>query len=147
MIVIDTSVWLDLFLENPERKRLAEALINSIDEKGITIYEPEVFKVELAGVLSRKFKREEVLGFIEDVSTVVDIVSNPTDLAFWTALKTGGRAIDSYFIATAEMTGSLLVSNDRIMVKNALKAGVKAYYLLGEHGELMETLEKNTRNL
>jgi hypothetical protein len=41
--------------------------------------------VELAGVLSRKFKREEVLGFIEDVSTVVDIVSNPTDLAFWTA--------------------------------------------------------------
>jgi predicted nucleic acid-binding protein len=47
MIVIDTSVWLDLFLENPERKRLAEALINSIDEKGITIYEPEVFKWSL----------------------------------------------------------------------------------------------------
>lgn len=62
MIVIDTSVWLDLFIETPERKKLAENLVRTIDECGLMVYEPEVFKVELAGVLSRRFKKGTFLG-------------------------------------------------------------------------------------
>ena len=143
MIIIDTSVWLDLFIENSERKKLAENLMRIIDECSLIVYEPEVFKVELAGVLSRRFKKEDVLRFIEDISVAVEVVENPTNLAFWTALKTGGRAIDSYFIATAEMTDSILVSNDRVMVNNARKVGVKAYYLLEQSKELSEALKCN----
>ena len=45
MIIIDTSVWLDLFIENSERKELAENLMRSIDECSLVVYEPEVFKV------------------------------------------------------------------------------------------------------
>lgn len=71
----------------------------------------------------------------------VEIVENPTNLAFWMALKTGSRAIDSYFIATAEMTDSILVSNDRVMVNNARKAGVNAYYLLEQSKGLSKALK------
>ena len=51
MIVIDTFVWLDLFLEDSDRKKIAEEFMKAIEA---TIYEPEVFKIELAGTLSRR---------------------------------------------------------------------------------------------
>ena len=41
MIVIDTSVWLDLFLEDSDRKKIAGEFMKAIE---VTIYEPEVFK-------------------------------------------------------------------------------------------------------
>jgi len=94
MIVIDTSVWLDLFLEDSYRRNLAENLIKLIEEKKLQIYEPEVFKIELAGVLARKFKREDVLNFIEELLLKVKLVENPNELAFLISLKTGCRAID-----------------------------------------------------
>jgi predicted nucleic acid-binding protein len=42
MMVIDTSVWFDLFSENFSRKEMAEKVIGAIKS---LIYEPEVFKV------------------------------------------------------------------------------------------------------
>jgi len=141
MIVIDTSVWLDLFLEDSYRRNLAENLIKLIEEKKLQIYEPEVFKIELAGVLARKFKREDVLNFIEELLLKVKLVENPNELAFLISLKTGCRAIDSYFIATAKMTDSTLVSNDKIMVKNAKKFGINAYYLLEQQEDILKLIE------
>jgi len=35
----------------------------------VTIYEPEVFKIELAGTLSRRFKKGEVLSLIDEIKT------------------------------------------------------------------------------
>lgn len=141
MIVIDTSVWLDLFLEDSYRRNLAENLIKLIEEKKLQIYEPEVFKIELAGVLARRFKREDVLNFIEELLLKVKLVENPNELAFLISLKTGCRAIDSYFIATAKMTDSTLVSNDKIMVKNAKKVGINAYYLLEQQEDILKLIE------
>lgn len=136
MIVIDTSVWLDLFLENSGRREAAEDVL-SIET---TIYEPEVFKVELAGTLSRRFNKKEVLGFIDEVLTKVKLVENPGELAFQIALNTGCRAIDSYFVAAAKLTNSFLVTNDKIMVRNARKAGVEAYYLVEDVGKVVRLL-------
>lgn len=141
MIVIDTSVWLDLFLEDSYRRNLAENLIKLIEEKKLQIYEPEVFKIELAGVLARRFKREYVLNFIEELLLKVKLVENPNELAFLISLKTGCRAIDSYFIATAKITDSTLVSNDKIMVKNAKKFGINAYYLLEQQEDILKLIE------
>lgn len=64
---------------------------------------PEVFKIELAGTLSRRFKRDDVLSFIEDVMSKIRLSENPNELAFQIALDTGCGAIDSYFIATAKL--------------------------------------------
>ncbi len=129
MIVIDTSVWLDLFLEDSDRKKIAEEFMNAVN---VTIYEPEVFKIELAGTLSRKFGKDDVLSFINDVMSKIKLIENPNELAFQIALNTGCRAIDSYFIATAKVTDSVLITNDKIMAKNAKKAKIEAYYLIEE---------------
>ena len=87
----------------------------------VTIYEPEVFKIELAGTLSRRFGRDDVLSFIDDVMSKVRLIENPNELAFQIALDTGCRAIDSYFVATAKLTNSILVTNDKIAVEILLK--------------------------
>ena len=49
--------------------------------------------------------------------------------------NTGSRAVDGYFIATAKLTNSILITNDRVMIKNAKKAGIEAYYLIEEFNE------------
>ena len=108
MIVIDTSVWLDLFLEDSDRKKIAEEFMKAIEA---TIYEPEVFKIELAGTLSRRFSKDDVLSFIDDVMSKVRLIENPNELAFQIALDTGCRAIDSYFVSIAKLTNSILVTN------------------------------------
>jgi len=91
----------------------------------VTIYEPEVFKIELAGTLSRRFNKGEVLSLIDEITSKVRLIENPDQLALQIALDTGCRAIDAYFIATAKLTNSILIINDRIMAKNARKAGIR----------------------
>ena len=137
MVVIDTSVWLDLFLENEERKEKAEKLIGIARD----ICEPRVFKIELAGTLARRFKKEDVLNFIDEVLTKVNSIPNPEDLTFQVALDTGCRAIDAYFIATAKLTNSILVTNDKLMAKNAKKAKIEAYYLIEEFDKVLERVK------
>ena len=41
MAVVDSSVWLDLFLENEQRAKRAETILEHVK----SIYEPKVFKV------------------------------------------------------------------------------------------------------
>ncbi|MEM3504819.1 MAG: hypothetical protein QW532_01155, partial [Archaeoglobaceae archaeon] len=62
MTVIDTSVWLDVFLDNEERFNKAEQFF--MKASGL-IYEPSVFRVELAGALARRFDKSDVSNFIE----------------------------------------------------------------------------------
>ena len=139
MVIIDTSVLLDLFLEDEERRERAEELMKAVKT---VIYEPKVFKIELAGTLSRRFRRDDVLSFIDEILTKVSLVDNPEELAFQIALDTGCRAIDSYFIATAKLTHSILITNDKVMAKNAKKAGIEAYYLIEEFDKALERIKK-----
>jgi len=138
MVVIDTSVWLDLFLEDEERKEKAEGLIDVVRD----ICEPRVFKIELAGTLARRFKKEDILNFIDEVLTKVTLIPNPEELAFQVALNTGCRAIDAYFIATAKLTNSILLTNDRIMASNAKKYGIEAYYLIEEFDKAINRIKE-----
>lgn len=120
MVVVDTSVWLGLFLEDSNRKNAAEELMKAIET---TIYEPEVFKIELAGTLSRMFRKDDVLSFVDEITAKVRLIKNPNELAFQVAVNTGCRAIDSCFIATAKLMNTILIANDKVMVKNAKKSG------------------------
>jgi len=79
---------------------------------------------------------------VEDILEDVKLIPNPDDLAFEVAIKTSSRAADAYFIATAKLTDSILVTNDKIMVKNAKRAGVKAYYLIEEFNEVVKVIKK-----
>ena len=56
--------------------------------------------------------------------------------------NTGCRAVDSYFIATAKLTNSILVTNDRIMANNAKKAEVEAYYLIEDFDRVIMRIKE-----
>ena len=62
------------------------------------------------------------------------------NLAEYVADQIHPRAVDTYYIATAILTGSILASNDRLMVQNSRKAGIQAYYLLEEHKVAIDKL-------
>jgi len=76
-----------------------------------------------------------ILNFVNIISEN-EIFEVALDIAF----ETHCRAIDSYFIATSELTNSILISNDRIMVNNAKKYGLKAYYLIDEVDKVLMEL-------
>ena len=59
-------------------------------------------------------------------------------------MKTHCRAVDSYFIATAKITNSILITNDKVMANNAKEYGIEAYYLTEEFDKALERLEKLT---
>ncbi|AIG97965.1 putative nucleic acid-binding protein [Archaeoglobus fulgidus DSM 8774] len=95
----------------------------------------------MACILSRRFHSEIVEKIISEILEDVALIENPDEIAFEVALKTGSRAIDAYFIATAKLTNSTLITNDRIMAENAKKAGIEAYYLLEEFEEVKRRLQ------
>ncbi len=54
------------------------------------------------------------------------------DEAVRIARRTGSRAVDAYYIATELTINWMPLTNDRRQKQNARKAGVEAYYLIGE---------------
>lgn len=57
MIVVDASVFIDLLIEyNSDRTPCAEELIFSLEQKGITVLEPDLFMVELTGQIAKRVK-------------------------------------------------------------------------------------------
>ena len=57
-------------------------------------------------------------------------------------MKTHCRAIDAYFIATTRLTNSILITNDKVMAKNAKKACIEAYYLIEEFNEAVNKIKE-----
>ncbi len=121
---------------------MAEDLLEIIQNASLEIVDPFLFKVELAGVLSRKLPRNRVELIVKDILEDVRLIPNPDDLAFEVAIKTGSRAADAYFIATAKLTNSILITNDKIMVNNAREYGIEAYYLTEEFDKAVERLKE-----
>ena len=141
-VVVDTSVFIDLILEYDEnRTRKAEKTLTLIQEKGLKIVNPVIFKVEIAGVLSRNLSESRVELIVKDILHDVELTPNPDNSAFEIAMRTGSRASDAYFIATVKLTDSILITNDRVMTNNARKAGVEAYYLIEEFDNIVERLK------
>ncbi len=142
MLVIDTSVFVDyLFEECEDRNRKATKFFQSI--KGLTVYVPKLFLIEFISVAKRlgiKISKVDVEELVSDFEVLSeDIIF---DEAFRVAELVHPRAADSYFIATAKLTNSILVSSDRVMVSNGRKHGIEAYYLLEELDEVLRVVER-----
>jgi len=145
MIVVDTSVFIDtIFRFDENRYNLMRKFFRFVQNAGLIMVAPETFKVELIGQLVRRTKRDEAFRIYSSVMDHVDTVNieRLREVAFSVASETGCRAIDSYFIAAAKVTNSVLITNDRIMANNAEKYGIEAYYLIGEFDEALDELKK-----
>jgi len=130
-LVVDVSVFIDrLFVYDENRSNRAHSLFKIIDEKGLSIFEPQVFGIELASQLVRRKPRiiaEELYSKIMDKAIVIDEIEY--ELLLDIALSTACRAIDAFYIATASIISAILVSADKVMVNNARRYGIEAYYI------------------
>ena len=145
MIVVNASLWFDLFNERDRaRLRLAEEFFSRVE--GLVIYEPALFRVEFAGLLVRYNPREVVEQLIEEVMTRINLCLDIDDEAYRVALVTGSRAADAYYIACAHRTKSILFSNDRAQVLSARRYGIEAYYLLEDRDRAFSRLD-NVRKI
>lgn len=141
MIVLDTSIFIDLLFEyDTLRTQSAEELLSVIEECGLSIVEPDLFRVELAGQVARRMKKEIAPKVCEEIFSELLFVctSSIIDDAFSISLKTGSRAADSFYIASARVKGAVLVSNDRYQIESAKKIGIDVYSLQSDR----EILEK-----
>ena len=142
-MIVDVLVFVDaLFVYDDEgRSRLAFEFLKALDEKGHDILEPEVFGIELISQLVRRRPREVSKKIYDEIMQRVIIVDDiEYDTLFEIALTTGCRAIDAYYIAVAYEVSDVLVSSDKVMVDNARKHGVEAYYLPTEFEKVMKKL-------
>ncbi len=147
MIVVDTSVLIDAIFEYDERRTaIARRLFRTIQDTKTQVLEPDVFKIELIGQLVRRMEVQKAISLYELLMERIDIIdtSKLKEVAFEIALKTGCRAIDSFYIGVAHSRDAILVSNDRFQVESARKYGIKAFYLLEEWQELDKLLKKQT---
>ncbi|NJF25180.1 type II toxin-antitoxin system VapC family toxin [Thermococcus sp. Bubb.Bath] len=143
MIVVDTSVFIDLFFEfDPERTKKVERLFEIIERNGISIVEPALFKVELASQLSRRMKKSEASIVLDETMRRVELISTEDlmETAFIVAFETGARAADSFYIATAKKNDAVLISNDKKQVESAKSFDTRAFYLLDEIEEAIKTV-------
>jgi len=143
MIVLDTSVIIDSLLPKlGERYKKAEEVLKIV--KNLQIYAPKILKIELASVLGRKKNVNLVRKFVEDLASEINLISEEDlfDTAYKIAFVVKGRAVDIYFIAAAKLTNSILITNDKVMAKNAEKAGVESYYLIEEFDKVVERVKK-----
>jgi len=133
MIVVDTSVFIDLLFEyDSKRTGSSEELVSILEENALTIVEPDLFKVEVTGQIARRVQKEKAAKICEEVFAGMVFVetSRIFEEALSIALETGSRASDSFYIACARIQKSLLVSNDKYQIDSARRSGIEVYNLL-----------------
>ncbi len=147
-LIVDVSVFIDrLFIYNEERSSRARNLFKLIDDKGLNIFEPQVFGIELASQLVRRKTRATARKLYNDIIDKVIVIDDiEYDLLLDIAFSTACRAIDAYYIAVASIISGLLVSADKIMVNNARKYGIEAYYIhnLDDYNTLISRVSQIT---
>jgi len=143
MIVIDTSVFTDFFINfDDKRHKKAKMFIDSISTRDFIIYEPFIFDIELAGILRRKFSEATVSEIVEKLKSRIVVLDEVSlhRVAFNVAMNTHCRAVDAYFVAAARLSDSILITNDRIMVDNARNSDIETYYLIAEYDNVMRRI-------
>ena len=141
MVVVDTSIWVDLFIpKNRVRSNLAEKAFEIIEERGIEIYAPKLFVIEFISMMKRLVGNIIPTSIFNEINLLDEAVIFET--AKDVALKVHPRAADAYFIATAKLTNSILITNDKVMAKNAKKYGIEAYYLIEEFDETVNRIKE-----
>ncbi len=118
------------------------SFLNKLSDKGAIVYEPFIFEVELCAVLVRYIEPKYVTEILKAILNHIAVIKEGElhSEAKAIALKTGCRAIDAYYIATAKLVDAILVTNDGVMKSNADKVGVEAYYLVKDYERLHRIL-------
>ncbi len=133
-VVVNAPVIIDLYAALDDRRAsIAEEVMSWVTAGFVEAYAPRLLVVEVLGVLARYLSEEE-LELVASSFPPMTLVSEDVfyDEAVRIARRTGSRAADAYYIATALTINGILLTNDRRQKQSARKAGVEAYYLIEE---------------
>ena len=131
-VVVDASVIIDLYAAPDDRRAsIAEEVMSWVTAGFVEAYAPKLLVVEVLGVLAR-YLSEEKLELVTSSIPPIKLVPEEVfyDEAVRIARRTGSRAADAYYIATALTINGILLTNDRRQKQSARKAGIEAYYNL-----------------
>jgi len=149
LIVVDSSVIIDALIPyrtTNERRNRAVKVLDSIAESKLLVFLPRVALIESVSIAYRVTGAEDVVSEVANYLRSFILISEEVifDAAFEIASKTGSRAIDTYYISVARKTGSIILTSDKVMSTNAVKAGINAYCLLedNEYQKFLEELSK-----
>ncbi|UXD21742.1 hypothetical protein IPA_07500 [Ignicoccus pacificus DSM 13166] len=147
MIVLDVSVLIDaLFNKDPKRYEKALEFLRYIED--LPLYAPRIMEVELIAVSRRlgyKAEREKLLKLSKKFKLLKE--DDIFNLAIYVADNIHPRAVDAYYIATAIATNSIIVANDKLLVKNSRQSGIEAYYLIEEYNKTINRIKELRKNL
>ncbi len=143
-LTIDTSILVDFFTKRyAERFEKSRQILKKA--KGKSVYCPKLILAEALGVLVRYNVKLANIAYdfiLKNFNLIKE--DDIFDEILKVCKNTGSRAVDAYFIATAKLTNSILITSDKVMSNNAKKFGVEAYYLIEEFDKALERL-KETR--
>ena len=107
------------------------------------MFAPRILLIEFVAVARRLGMAISKLDVVRLTADFV-LLSEDTifDEAFKIAERVHPRAADAYFIATAKITNSILITNDKVMAKNAKKANIEAYYLIEEFDKAVNGIKE-----
>ena len=153
-IVLDTSVVVKSILEPPkhlpsriyrrevETRRKIHVALDLLRKHDYAIYFPRTGLVEVASVLKRNgLDKQDVLGVLKSIEETFIIVDEAMiyNKALEVALTTAPSGFDTYFIAVALTTNSILITDDETMARHAKTLGIDTILI---RRTAMETLQK-----
>lgn len=135
--VLDACVGIKLFLEeqhSPEVERLVEA---AVQDKGGSLFVPDLFFVECANVLWKRVRRGEFpestalkyLAHLHGLALPATPTSDLMERALQLACQCGISAYDGCYAALAEQLGIPLLTADERLVGLLANTGVKVVSL------------------
>ncbi len=143
-VVLDTSVVAKSILAPPRylRKDIYEreiktrekirVILRLLEERNYKVFFPKAGTVEAASVLKRSgLSREQVLEVLESLNKTFIIIDENIiyDKALEVALATAPSGFDTYFLALAILTNSLLITDDRGMADQAKRLKINSIFV------------------
>lgn len=125
MIVVDTSIFLAVALDEPEKQSILRLT------KGAAIAAPEVMPYEVGNALSAMSKRGRLTPDeareAQRICNSIPVRLRPVDIerALDIALRFNSYAYDAYFLECARTLACPLFTLDRSLVRNAAQLGVE----------------------
>ena len=139
-VVLDTSVVAKSILEPPknlppnaykrevETRRKIHVILEILESRGYTVYFPRAGIVEAASVLKRSgLDKQSIVKLVENIKETFIVADE--DLIYSRALEIvmdrAPSGFDTYFIALATITNSILITDDKPMADHAKSLGIE----------------------
>jgi predicted nucleic acid-binding protein len=132
-IVVDASVMVALYLDEPLSEPARETLLRSV-ESGAELHAPDLLLIECANALWKRVGRDELdresaMTAINAISTLKDLERHPMDErlvppALSLAVAHSLTAYDAVYVALAVQLGGAVISGDKRFVDRAATAGL-----------------------